>query len=98
MRIIDLTGHKFGLLTVMYPTGEIRSKSRVWVCQCDCGQTNKVTIRGLRTGSVRSCGCLRKSDLIEKNMENSPFSAELRRIPGSAAVTVETRSGYSTMI
>ena len=66
MRIIDLTGHKFGLLTVMYPTGEIMSKSRVWVCQCDCGQTNKVTIRGLRTGSVRSCGCLRKSDLIGK--------------------------------
>lgn len=23
MRIIDLTEHKFGLLTVMYPTGEI---------------------------------------------------------------------------
>lgn len=59
---IDLTGKKFGRLTVIkqdgyftYPNGR---KSLKWICKCNCG--NEITINGsaLTTGHTKSCGCL----------------------------------------
>lgn len=59
-KIRDLTGQKFGKLTVLYMTGE-RTKSRhiVWRCVCDCG--NEISLPGsaLTSGNTNSCGCLR---------------------------------------
>lgn len=59
---IDLTGKRFGKLTVICrdsdkeePSGR---KVPMWKCKCDCG--NEKVIRGafLRNGSTKSCGCL----------------------------------------
>jgi len=60
---IDLTGRKFGRLTV---TGEAPrhytagGHSQVmWYCDCDCGKKNIVVRSGdLRNGHTQSCGCL----------------------------------------
>lgn len=61
MLIYDLTGKKFGLLTVI-KRSEKRPKNRVtyWDCVCECG--GKIATRGssLRAGKVNSCGCLQK--------------------------------------
>lgn len=50
----DLTGKRFGNLTVIRET----SKGR-YLCHCDCG--NDVSVRGseLRSGHKKSCGCLK---------------------------------------
>lgn len=66
----DLTGKKFGRLTVVSPTEQrAKDKSIVWLCKCDCG--NEVFAGGtnLKTGHIKSCGCARKgkSIAIEKN-------------------------------
>lgn len=57
-KMIDLTGQKFGRLSVV----EIHSinEKRVvkWFCVCDCGKTTATTSWRLRTGEVKSCGCL----------------------------------------
>jgi hypothetical protein len=55
-RTIDLTGKRFGRLTVITDNGK-SSKGIRWLCQCDCG--NKKTICGssLRGGVTKSCGC-----------------------------------------
>jgi hypothetical protein len=51
----DLTGRKFGRLTV---TGFIPAKGRkYWRCVCSCGRRTKSTANNLRRGSVSSCGC-----------------------------------------
>ena len=63
MRGMDLTGRRFGKLTVLKVDEEFEairgSKPRRWICQCDCGTIK--SIRGIeltRTKkSQKSCGC-----------------------------------------
>ena len=59
MRIIDLTGRRFGKLVVKGRNGSIDNKP-TWACVCDC--VNTITVRGksLREGSTKSCGCYSK--------------------------------------
>lgn len=57
----DLTGQRFGKLTVVRATDERRNGKVVWECRCDCGNTKLVSGGSLRDGSTRSCGCLHKS-------------------------------------
>ena len=58
---IDLTGQRFGKLTVIEKT-EKRSGggSVIWKCQCDCGNICEVASNDLKSGNTQSCGCLRK--------------------------------------
>lgn len=58
-RVHDLTGKKFGLLTVV---GMVDSDTRktYWVCQCDCGNMKTVRSDSLQSGAIKSCGCLKK--------------------------------------
>lgn len=58
--VLDLTGQRFGRLTVIRLTDERIRKSAVWECKCDCGNTAFVTSKNLKSGTTRSCGCLRK--------------------------------------
>lgn len=53
---IDITGRRYGRLTVL---GEDPYDSRKVICKCDCGKTTSATKNNLRTGTTRSCGCLR---------------------------------------
>lgn len=65
----NLTGQKFGLLTVVSAAlfrsrkpampGEKRGPhNRNVLCQCECGNTLNVRADHLRNGRTRSCGCL----------------------------------------
>lgn len=65
MKLIDLSGQKYGQLTVLHLTGDVRSKSRCWLCQCTCGNTKVATTNELRSGGIKSCGC-KKSNLTGK--------------------------------
>lgn len=55
---IDLTGKRFGRLTVV-KLGKIKNKKKTyWICKCDCGNFSEVYSCKLKTGHTRSCGCL----------------------------------------
>ena len=56
-KLIDLTGDKYGKLTVIRRNGHLRGKT-AWLCKCDCGNEITVDSNSLRTGNTRSCGCL----------------------------------------
>lgn len=56
---IDLTGQKFGKLTVIKFAGHKEKNLLEWVCVCDCGRNIIVVGRDLKTGNTRSCGCTR---------------------------------------
>ena len=56
----DLTGKKFGMLTVLEGLDERENGYRVWLCRCDCGNTVKVNTKQLTRGTAISCGCVQK--------------------------------------
>lgn len=63
-RVHDLTGQKFGLLTVI-GIADTNTQKTYWVCKCDCGNMKTVRSDSLLCGSIKSCGCLkRKQDKI----------------------------------
>ncbi len=55
---IDLIGKRFGKLTVLsrFPSKDKWGRI-LWLCQCDCGNTQKAITSNLKSGRVRSCGC-----------------------------------------
>lgn len=59
-RVIDITGQRFGRLTVLEFADYDQHGTAMWRVRCDCG-TEFVT-RGthLRYGMTRSCGCIRR--------------------------------------
>ena len=61
-RIIDITGKRFGLLTVIRRVNlESDFSGGKWECLCDCGCSKLVDGYYLRIGAVSSCGCLNQS-------------------------------------
>jgi len=63
----DLTGLKFGRLTVVERADNDKHGYACWCCRCDCG--NEVTVIGndLKRGHSTSCGCLKKEKLIKRS-------------------------------
>ena len=56
--IKDLTGMKFGKLTVLRDSGQRLNRYVVWECKCDCGKVALVRGGSLTSGNTKSCGCL----------------------------------------
>ena len=54
----DLTGQKFGRLTVASMERCRHTNVVMWRCRCECGATSKVASTSLKRGKTRSCGCL----------------------------------------
>lgn len=72
----DLTGLKFGKLTVLHEADEpYRSPqgkpTRMWICKCECG--TEVTVRQnaltASKGGTRSCGCSHSSAQLKRRRE-----------------------------
>lgn len=67
MGFIDLTGKKFGRLTVVSYYFEGKDRYNRWNVKCDCGNESKVQYKKLISGETRSCGCLRKEIITKHN-------------------------------
>lgn len=52
----DLTGKRFGRLTVLEEAEP--ANGRRWLCRCDCGKERIVYGNSLKRGTTKSCGCL----------------------------------------
>jgi hypothetical protein len=62
----DLTGRKFGRLTVTHKDGSRKNPHHTyWMCQCYCGEMLSVKASHLVTGNTRSCGCLAREHLAK---------------------------------
>jgi hypothetical protein len=58
MQFNDLTGQKFGQVTVIRLDG-MRKRQTYWMCLCDCGRETSINAWHLRSGRTTSCGCRR---------------------------------------
>lgn len=68
MKLDDLTGKRFGMLSVTHRWSEVGELAR-WHCICDCGASTVAKANHLKEGTTKSCGCLRlkkSKDLVGK--------------------------------
>lgn len=59
--IKDLTGKKFTRLTVLGIYGRVKRYDGTllyWSCVCECGTVKAIQGNDLKSGKVKSCGCL----------------------------------------
>lgn len=70
-KLIDLTGQKFGRLTVIEKYG--KDTPTKWLCKCDCGNVCVVVGNSLKRGLTKSCGCIQKErpNNTKHNMANT---------------------------
>lgn len=60
----ELTGKRYGKLTVLNKTDKRKNGCIIWHCRCDCGNEIELSSRKLKNGVTNSCGCeARPSDL-----------------------------------
>jgi hypothetical protein len=59
---IDLAGHVFGYLTAV-SIAERGAGGATWLCRCKCGNEKIIRLSSLRSGTTKSCGCLRNEKL-----------------------------------
>lgn len=62
---IDLAGQRFGRLVAVKYLGATKEKA-MWKLKCDCGSIITARANNLRTGTTRSCGCLKREVSTEK--------------------------------
>lgn len=79
-KLIDLTGKRFGRLTVVKraddyvtPNGQHRPR---WMCKCDCGNEAVVWGMSLRNKTTQSCGCLHRERFTRKKYNDFDLSGD----------------------
>lgn len=59
-KAVNIAGQQFGKLKALTPTSQRTANgSRVWTCECECGNTCEKSQQALVSGHVKSCGCAR---------------------------------------
>ena len=85
-RLIDLTGQRFGHITVLErATNHICAGGQhktAWICICDCGKEIVATSGNLRNGHHISCGCLaaERMSVIGQNGTHRESRSRLYRV------------------
>lgn len=74
-------GARFGRLVVLRRESLICGSR--WLVLCDCGASKSVAQRSLRSGSVKSCGCLRREKLIQRNATHGRTDTPLYLVWGT---------------
>ena len=69
MRLKDLTGNKYGRLTVINRSND-KGRRVKWFCACDCGGSKEIVSDQLISGKTNSCGCLKKESIAAVNFSH----------------------------
>lgn len=80
---IDLSGQRFTRLTVTRFIGQSSDGQAKWECVCDCGTVTSASSGNLRSGRMKSCGCLRRENGVKHaaNMtKHGQYKSRLHRI------------------
>jgi hypothetical protein len=69
--IKDIVGQRFNrLIVISFLSTDNKKKVAMWNCLCDCGNTHIASGVNLRSGAVRSCGCLQKEVCSDREPPN----------------------------
>lgn len=92
----DMTGQRFERLTAVSVSKRV-GKRLFWLCQCDCGNTKEVSSAHLRSGNVRSCGCLageRTRERSTKHGQSGSGNRKLRSLEYKTWAAMKSRCYY----
>ena len=67
MKLKDLTGARYGRLTVLERKGSNKHGRPLWLCKCDCTNTILLSTPRLQSGNTKSCGCFRQEAIGQRN-------------------------------
>jgi hypothetical protein len=56
--LIDIVGEVYGRLTVLRRSKRRDPKYTFWICRCACSRRKEVRGDSLKSGAIKSCGCL----------------------------------------
>lgn len=60
-RFVDITGQRYDRLVAVRQTTERTQSGGVkWLFRCDCGSEKVIAANSVRSGMVKSCGCMAK--------------------------------------
>ena len=82
-KLLELTGQKFGKLTVLSRASNFTFNRSAWNCICDCGKEKIVSGNSLTQEHTKSCGCLQKSLLTvsELSQRDKEYKRKYRQSP-----------------
>lgn len=78
-----IIGNRYGRLTVMLDCGQAKNLQYKYLVQCDCGESKVIVGNSMTAGLVKSCGCLRREYVANKNWKHGK------------STTSEYRYGYA---
>ncbi len=78
----DLTGQRFGRLTVLEFVPREGTKQSYWKCQCDCGNIKVIAGNSLSCRRTLSCGCHRieKITKVKRKYKDGTIDTRLYKI------------------
>lgn len=81
---LSLVGKKFNRLTVISDAGKVNhpdgSSHSLWLCECECGNKKVVYGASLTSGNTKSCGCLSRQRVLERNSTHKLSRTRTHRI------------------
>lgn len=79
-KAVDLTGQRFGRLTVVRLIGKNHNNKLEWLCKCDCGKEIVAVTGHLKSGHTNSCGCYAQERAKEANITHNGKGTRLYNI------------------
>lgn len=79
-KINDLTGQKFGRLTVVNYYGSDKNGRALWLCKCDCGNIKVIRGNSLLSKLTVSCGCYNKEHAKKIHSKHNMSDSKLYKV------------------
>lgn len=77
---VDISGRRFGRLTVVRQEGINAQRKAMWLCKCDCGAELIVSGDNLRSGHTQSCGCYKIERTVTRSRTHGNSKTRLYKI------------------
>jgi len=101
-RAIDITGHRYNLLTAVAYEGADDCGFAIWRFHCDCGNEKSIRSYRVRTGAYVSCGCFEKSAVRQRRKQDGQLTeqeiAEWREIVGEKREPTEPLTNIPAIV
>jgi hypothetical protein len=101
MKLLDLTGVRFGKLVVFKKSTKKLGRDVAWDCQCDCGNVKSIRGGTLRNGASQSCGCSTRTvggAAIERTKTYMVWGSMLSRCTNPASQAFSRYGGRGIVI
>lgn len=94
--LYDLTGQCFNRLTVLSKADYKENNATIWKCKCECGNLTYQRTNAIKSGKVKSCGCLQR-EIARKPKKHGMYNTRIYKTYNSmkARCTKETDARYA---